>query len=134
MPTLEQAGKAFRTEAFRQWRYLVRMPLRYSTLPYEARRALIWSQQVSIWQVIGRLVRGGCEAQVFFCDAKFAPRTANLSEEDEGESTSLLFGMREVLRPYFDTAIQSISRREKDLVRILYEPLYRALEKMEGIY
>jgi hypothetical protein len=79
-------------------------------------------------------VRGGCEAQVFFCDAKFAPRTANLSEEDEGESTSLLFGMREVLRPYFDNAAQSISRREKDLVRILYEPLYRALEKMEGIY
>jgi hypothetical protein len=133
-PTLEQVGKAFRTEAFRQWRYLVRMPLRYSTLPFDARRALIWSQQVSIWQVIGRLVRGGCEAQVFFCDAKFAPRTANLSEEDEGESTSLLFGMREVLRPYFDTANQSISRREKDLVRILYEPLYQALEKMEGIY
>lgn len=134
IPTLEPVGKAFRTEAFRQWRYLVRMPLRYSTLPYDARRALIWSQQVSIWQVIGRLVRGGCEAQVFFCDAKFAPRTANLSEEDESESTSLLFGMREVLRPYFDTAVQSISRREKDLVRILYEPLYRALEKMEGIY
>ncbi len=134
MPTLEDVGKAFRTEAFKQWRYLVRMPLKYSTLPYDARRALIWSQQVSIWQVIGRLVRGGCEAQVFFCDAKFAPRTANLSEEDEGESTSLLFGMREVLRPYFDNAAQSISRREKDLVRILYEPLYRALEKMEGIY
>src|SRR6266516_4378214 len=134
MPTLEDVGKAFRTEDFKQWRYLVRMPLKYSTLPYDARRALIWSQQVSIWQVIGRLVRGGCEVQVFFCDAKFAPRTANLSEEDEGESTSLLFGMREVLRPYFDTTVQSISRREKDLVRILYEPLYRALEKMEGIY
>lgn len=131
---LEEVGKAFRTEAFRQWRYLVRMPLRYSTLPQEARRALIWSQQVSIWQVIGRLVRGGCEAQVFFCDAKFAPRTMNLAEEDEGEDTSLLFGMREVLRPYFDSSEQGISRREKDLVRILYEPLYRALEKMEGVY
>lgn len=134
MPTLEQAGKVFRTEAFRQWRYLVRMPLRYSTLPYEARRALIWSQQVSIWQVIGRLVRGGSKAQVFFCDAKFAPRTAHQSDDDEGENTSLLFGMREVLRPYFDSSVQTISRREKDLVRILYEPLYQALEKMEGVY
>jgi hypothetical protein len=134
LPNLEEIGKAFRTEAFRQWRYLVRMPLRYSTLPYDARRALIWSQQVSIWQVIGRLVRGGCEAQVFFCDAKFAPRTAQLAEEDEGENTSLLFGMREVLRPYFESAVQTISRREKDLVRILYEPLYRALDQMEGIY
>jgi len=133
-PNLEDIGKAFRTEAFRQWRYLVRMPLRYSILPYDARRALIWSQQVSIWQVIGRLVRGGCDAQVFFCDAKFAPRTANLSEEDEGENTSLLFGMREILRPYFNSSNQAISRREKDLVRILYEPLYQALEKMKGIY
>ena len=59
-------------------------------MPHSARRALIWSQQVSIWQVIGRLVRGGCEAQVFFCDAKFAPRTAQIAEEDEGENTSIL--------------------------------------------
>lgn len=82
-----------------------------------------------MWQVIGRLVRGGCAAQVFFCDAKFAPRRANLEKGDQ-ENTSLIIGMLEILRPYFDDN-SGKSLREKDLVRILYGPLYWALENME---
>ena len=31
---------------------------------------------VTMCQVIGRLIRGGCKARVHFCDAKFAPNTA----------------------------------------------------------
>src|SRR6266567_2883176 len=97
LPTLERVGRAFRSAAFATWRKLLRQPLKYSTLKPYARKALIWNQLVSVWQVIGRLVRGGCAAEVYFCDAKFAPRTANLSTKNDEESTSLLVGMKEVL-------------------------------------
>ncbi|HVB22599.1 MAG TPA: hypothetical protein VNG51_11680 [Ktedonobacteraceae bacterium] len=127
---LELVGQKFRGAAFGEWQRLLRTPLRYSTLRDNDRRSLTWSQLVSIWQVIGRLVRGGCAAQVFFCDAKFAPRKANL-EDDEKENMSLIKGMREVLRPYFESNSDKTAR-QKDLVRILYGPMYKALENMEG--
>lgn len=128
-PDLESVGKKFRLAAFSRWRHLLRTPLRYGTLGEEDRHALIWSQLVSMWQVIGRLVRGGCAAQVFFCDAKFAPRKANLESGDQ-ENTSLIMGMLKVLQPYFDNS-SNITARDKDLVRILYGPFYRALENTE---
>jgi pPIWI RE three-gene island domain Z len=128
-PDLESVGKKFRVAAFGEWRRLLRTPLRYGTLRHADREALTWSQLVSMWQVIGRLVRGGCAAQVFFCDAKFAPHTANLEPGDR-ENTSLIIGMLGVLRPYFDCSSEQ-TPREKDLVRILYGPLYQALEHME---
>ncbi len=128
-PALDTVGKQFRRAAFSEWRRSLRTPLRYGTLRQVDRQALIWSQLVSMWQVIGRLVRGGCAAQVFFCDAKFAPRTARLENGDR-ESSSLIIGMLEVLKPYFDSTSNK-TPREKDLVRILYGPLYRALENME---
>ncbi len=134
---LNQIGHAFRRAAFGRWRQLLRQPLKYSTLNPYARKALVWNQLVSIWQVIGRLVRGGCPAEVFFCDAKFAPRTANLSDDDE--TTSLIMGMKEVLTPYFDEHDSQdengeiITRRKKDLVRILYGPFYQGLVRMEGM-
>lgn len=131
-PDLECVGKKFRLAAFSEWRRLLRTPLRYGTLLPLDRQALTWSQLVSMWQVIGRLVRGGCAAQVFFCDAKFAPRKANLESGDR-ESTSLILGILEVLRPYFDCSSNKTAR-DKDLVRILYGPFYRALEHMEREY
>jgi hypothetical protein len=131
-PTLEDTTEAFRGQAFKEWRRLLRTPLIYSTLKDNDLPALIWTQLVSIWQVIGRLVRGGCAAQVLFCDAKFAPQIAK-DEADETEKTSLLIGMKTVLQPFFSPE-SSHSARERDLVRILYEPLYRALERLENSY
>lgn len=131
-PTLEDITQRFRGQAFKEWRRLLRTPLIYSTLKGNDLLALIWTQLVAIWQVIGRLVRGGCAAQVVFCDAKFAPQIAKL-EVDETERTSLLIGMKTVLQPYFRPE-SSHSTRERDLVRILYEPMYKALERLENSY
>jgi hypothetical protein len=130
--SFESVTKAFRGQAFKEWRRLLRTPLIYSTLQGNDLSALIWTQLVSLWQVIGRLVRGGCAAQVIFCDAKFAPQMAKL-EVDETERTSLLIGMKAVLEPFFNGTL-SQSPRTRDLVRILYEPLYQALERMEKTY
>jgi hypothetical protein len=131
-PSFENVTQAFRGQAFKEWRRLLRTPLIYSTLKGNDLSALIWTQLVSLWQVIGRLVRGGCAAQVIFCDAKFAPQIAKL-EVDETERTSLLIGMKVVLEPFFD-GTSSQSPRTRDLVRILYEPLYQALKRMEKTY
>src|SRR6266487_4373921 len=128
-PDLESVGKKFRVVAFSEWRRLLRTPLRYGTLRNADRQALTWSQLVSMWQVIGRLVRGGCAAQVFFCDAKFAPHTANLEPGDR-ESTSLIIGMLEVLRPYFDCTSDKAPPAQH-LASALPGPLYQALEHME---
>lgn len=129
-PSIELASKSFRREAYKEWRRLLHMPLIYRTMEDDDQDALTWSQLVSIWQVIGRLVRGGSPAHVVFCDAKFAQVTTD-AEDKSHLASGLLFEMREVLAPYFDTASSStISEREKALVKILYEPLYRALESL----
>ena len=131
-PSLGIAGTAFRSKAHRQWRHLLRLPMRYSTLPSETRDAVAWSQLVTIWQVIGRLVRGGSEAYVCFCDAAFAPRTASSDEAPDDASSSLLVGMKAVLRPYFDDKT-SDTLSDSTLVRTLYGPFYHALKNMGGL-
>lgn len=126
-------GEQFRQAAFNEWRYLLRLPLIYSTLPRKHRDAVIWSQMVTTWQVIGRLIRGGSPARIYFCDAAFAHNTAAKSEVNVDEAaTSLLVGIIEVLSPYFDDT-SSVPDRDRILVQTLYGPFYEALVKMKGL-
>jgi hypothetical protein len=130
---LDERARRFHTEAYIQWRRFLRTPMVYSTLPPLERDALTWSQMVAIWQVIGRLVRGGCEARVYFCDAAFA-RLSALTQEGDTGTTSLLVNMRRVLRPYFsDEDSCNLPHIDRELVRVLYGPFYAALERIEGI-
>jgi hypothetical protein len=137
MPGVTEIGNAFRRQAFSRWRALLRLPMRYSTLPEEERQAVTWSHLVSLWQVIGRLVRGGSEARIFFCDAAFAPRTAGTAgEEGDVGASSLLVGMQQVLAPYFADSCpltDEATQAQAPLVRTLYGPFYTALEKIGGI-
>ena len=130
--TPDQAAVAFRSRARRQWnRYLTRK-LAWSSLRDEEKTAFTWDQLVVMWQVIGRLVRGGVPARVVFVDAAFSPREAGFQDADTPD-TSLLASMREVLAPYFEdagTAEREPAPIDKSLVRELYEPLYRALVDM----
>lgn len=132
--TLDELGRAFRNSAYRQWRHLLRLPMVYRTLPAEERTALTWTQLVGMWQVIGRLVRGGSEAKVYFCDAAFAPQSAGGNDEDTAAS-SILVSMFRILRPYFDSAaaINGEARAERQLVQVLYGPLYAALTQIQGV-
>lgn len=131
---LEEVGQTFRDAAYRRWRYLLRLPMIYSTLPQEEREAVTWNQLVSIWQAIGRLIRGGSPARVFFCDAAFARRTAFSDELGDEPLTSLLVSMKEVLAPYFaPDSCSQISDRDRALVQALYGPFYTAIENIGGI-
>lgn len=132
--SLAAYGHNFRQRAFQRWRDLLNVPVRYSTLPPGDREALIWTQLVSIWQVIGRLVRGGCDAQIYFCDAAFAPLAARRGDERDEIADSLLIGMRSVLRRYCDdTAGAELPARDRALAHALYEPFYLALRETKGL-
>jgi hypothetical protein len=124
-------ARSFRSAAHRQWRWLLNLQLAYSSLPVKERNALAWTQLVTIWQVIGRLVRGGVAAEVYFCDAAFAPSAAQRTDSRRDDaSRSLLIGLREVLAPYFDA---DSTDPDAYLVAALYGCLHEALAQLEGL-
>lgn len=144
---LDAAGLAFRHLARREWRRLLSRRYAYSRLSPAEQTSFAWDQMVTIWQVIGRLVRGGVPARVVFVDAAFAPALAEARSPtldpitetagrrrrraDEG----LLAKLHQVLAPYFDPANDPEtfpSPADPALVRTLYEPLYDALTQLRS--
>jgi hypothetical protein len=132
--TLDERARWFRSQANRHWRRMLGMPLVFRSMREDDQRAVTWSHLVSIWQVVGRLVRGGHPARVHFCDARFAERTAH-QEEGETAANSLIFAMREQLAPFFEPGgdLNGCTEHDRAVVRLLYEPLFHALEHMEGV-
>ncbi|MFI9122775.1 hypothetical protein ACIGW0_25870 [Streptomyces bikiniensis] len=139
---LDEAGGAFRTTARGVWRHLLSRPYIYSMLSDAEKRSFAWDQLVTIWQVVGRLVRGGVPARVVFVDAAFAPRLAasRARATSSGrrprwhKDPGLLVALRDVLAPYFsaDRAHQVFpDPADPSLVRLLYCPLYEALRGIE---
>lgn len=132
---LNRAGLDFRHEARQEWRRLLSRRYIYSRLSDWEKRCFAWDQLVTIWQVIGRLVRGGVPARVVFVDAKFAPRTAAALAPGTASTTApardgLLAGLRDVLAPYFDDDADPSSftdPADPAVARLLYEPLFDAL-------
>ncbi len=55
-------------------------------------------------------------------------------EGSDDASTSLLVGMREVLKPYIaDDGDRTIPARDRELVKVLYGPFYAALVRTQGV-
>ncbi len=77
---------------------------------------LLWDQFVVVWQTIGRLVRGGRAARVFFVDASFHPR----------KGRSMLRGWKDLLGAYLEQP-SAKPPLEQLLAETLYGPAYRAL-------
>ncbi|GGZ29104.1 hypothetical protein GCM10010387_22990 [Streptomyces inusitatus] len=127
---LDEAGQEFRRRARAEWRRLVSRHYVFSLLEEHEKVSFAWDQLVTLWQVIGRLVRGGVPARVVFVDAAFAPLLAAAHGDSAGRvprrapgEPGLLPRLREVLEPYFTER----TGPEAELVRTLYEPLYEAL-------
>lgn len=126
----EQISNLFKHEAVKRWNQLMRMPIRFPTMREEYRNAFYWDQLVSIWQVIGRLIRGGVPAQVYFCDAAFAPNT--VKGQNDTPQSSLLVGILALLQPYFDTT-SKINPEERAIAQALYTPFFQALNSIKGL-
>lgn len=143
--TLDQAGLAFRHLARTEWRRLLSRRYAYSQLSAAEKTSFAWDQLVTIWQVIGRLVRGGVPAEVVFVDAAFAPAFAHRSAptiDADGATVpvrrsrdpGLLIKLREILEPFFapDADPRAFAHpSDPALVQALYRPLYDALCAMD---
>lgn len=101
----------------------------FQQLTPEERTVLCWTQLVSIWQIIGRLVRGGVPAEVYFIDVKFAPESAK--GEQDSEITSLLVGIIKVLEPY----VEGENRQpfERTIARSLYGAFLNSLQQTDKL-
>lgn len=128
--TLDRAGIRFRARATAEWHRLLTRRIAWSSLDDDDKAHFTWDQLVVMWQVIGRLVRGGVPARVVFVDAAFAPREAAFRGTDTA-ATSLLASMREVLAPYFDEESDT-DPMDRSLVQALYEPLFLALRPLDA--
>ncbi|WP_018547236.1 hypothetical protein [Streptomyces sp. LaPpAH-108] len=125
---LDTAGRAFRREARIRWKHLLTRKMAWRQLNDEDKVAFTWDRLVVMWQVIGRLVRGGVPARVVFVDARFAEREASGRGQDDFR-TGLLASMLHVLAPYFDEDGPH-PLADRQLVRTLYEPIYQALRNI----
>lgn len=129
-----EAVVRFRQEAFAEWRRRLNRPVSFSHIPPTSpeHAEAVWNQLVPMWQVIGRAVRGGQSARVYFVDAAFAPRTARNEIPADDIQSSLLLAMRAQLRSYFDPNSRRPAR-DRALAEALYRPLYLALKNIGGL-
>ncbi|WP_084965476.1 hypothetical protein [Thermoactinospora rubra] len=135
---LDRAGLDFRHEARQEWRRLLSRRYVYSRLSQWEKKAFAWDQLVTMWQVIGRLVRGGVPARVVFVDASFAPRLARaLAPGYTGpvpEMDGLLAALRSILASYLgpDANPENFpDPADPAVARMLYRPFYNALSAIE---
>ena len=72
-PTLHDGAQEVRRKARAEWYRVLNRSMAWSRLG-DDREQVTWDTLVLMWQVIGRLVRGGVPARVAFVDAAFAPQ------------------------------------------------------------
>ncbi|WP_344318028.1 hypothetical protein [Acrocarpospora pleiomorpha] len=128
--SLDNGALKARGEGRSHWYRLLARSLAWSRLG-DDRVSVTWDMLVLIWQVIGRLLRGGVPARVVFVDAAFAPNTAARSAIPDTPETSLLHSMREVLEPYFLKPDEEtdVSPHDREIVQALFRPLKTGLDR-----
>ncbi|MFE7664634.1 pPIWI_RE_Z domain-containing protein [Streptomyces celluloflavus] len=125
--TVADGAEAVRHKARSRWYQVLRRSMAWSRLG-DDREQVTWDMLVLMWQVIGRLVRGGVPARVVFVDSAFTPRQAATPAQPDTFETSLLHSVRHVLRPYFADAV-SVPSHDQFIVRALYKPLWQMLDR-----
>ncbi|MFJ5682020.1 hypothetical protein [Streptomyces sp. NPDC093099] len=126
-PTVEEGADDVRRRARSRWYQVLERSMAWSRLGDERER-VTWDMLVLMWQVIGRLLRGGVPARVVFVDAAFAPNRASASPHPDTPTSSLLHSMLDVLDPYFDSDTKTAE--ERFIARALYEPLRCMLARL----
>ena len=116
-----------------EWWRILRGYTSFEGMNSTERSDLAWSQLVALWQTCGRAVRGGRKVRIHFCDAAFAPKTAQ--GEADSESTSLLLSMRTELSRFMDnsTAAPASNEREHWVCEALYRPWATALATIRNL-
>ncbi|OKP97658.1 hypothetical protein [Paenibacillus sp. P46E] len=87
----------------------------WSILNPKEREIMGWYTFVPVWQMIGRLLRGGRDAHVYFCDAKFNAKPAG-----NPEGYSMLEVWAEIMR----------KNKKDNIFQSLYGPFSEAINNM----
>ncbi|MGK7914245.1 MAG: hypothetical protein AB4038_01660, partial [Prochloraceae cyanobacterium] len=127
--TLSEIENQFYQSAIAKMLDLNCRAMSFKQLNPEERSVLCWTQLVSIWQIIGRLIRGGVPCLVHFLDVKFAPQSADNQLDDE--TTSLLVGIIQELSGWLDG--DDKQPYEKTLGNSLYGAFFNALKSTENL-
>ncbi|WP_124726795.1 hypothetical protein [Staphylospora marina] len=97
---------------------MIATPDYWSGLPEQKRNVLAWVLFVNVWQMIGRLVRGGEPARVYYCDASFyepsehAPTILEVWQRLLSESNRDEY--RDLYGPFTDSLNKLLSHRWAD--------------------
>ncbi|MFI0976537.1 hypothetical protein ACH4SP_05865 [Streptomyces sp. NPDC021093] len=126
--SVEEFANEVRRLARSYWYQVLDRSMAWSRLGDKVREQVTWDMLVLMWQVIGRLVRGGVPARVVFVDAAFAPNRAAVPSRADTPESSLLHSVLAVLEPYFDGDTKSAE--EQFIARSLYDPLRRMLTRL----
>ncbi|MEU9331771.1 hypothetical protein AB0D49_01220 [Streptomyces sp. NPDC048290] len=126
-PTVEAGADEVRRRARTRWHEVLNRSMAWSRLGDERER-VTWDQMVLMWQVIGRLVRGGVPARVVFVDVAFAPVHGADPDRSDTPDSSLLHSVLDVLAPYFEGGTKT--PEERFIARALYEPLRTMLTRL----
>lgn len=130
--SLQDGADRFRREARSEWYRLLARSLAWSRLG-DDRATVTWDMLVLVWQVVGRLLRGGVPARIALVDGAFVPHLALSQPHADTPESSLAHSMREVLDPYFvhtqadNEATPSPTHRH--IVSGLYGPLWQSLNR-----
>ena len=122
----------FRKEATNEWYRCLDKSGQYITLTDIERSDLVWTQLIALWQTVGRTVRGGTVTRVHFCDAAFAPETAN-GEMKDSPQTSLLVAIRTELDQYMNPVSTPSDPNAQMVTTALYGPWASALRHIAGL-
>ncbi|MFF5438463.1 hypothetical protein [Streptomyces achromogenes] len=126
-PTIEEGADEVRRRARSRWYQLLGRSMAWSSLGDERER-VTWDMLVLMWQVIGRLLRGGVPARVVFVDVAFAPNRGATPPRPDTPKSSLLHSVLDVLNPYFEGDTKTAE--EQFVVRALYKPLRDMLARL----
>ena len=141
--SLGEAGNEVRSRAYKEWFRVLGRFLAWSRLSDRDRTTLTWDLLVLMWQVIGRLVRGGVEARVVLVDAAFAPNTAEALSRDpmpgaqvmirdhDTPKSSLLLSIHEVLGECLSLGddVPASRRLDRELTEALYDPFWQTIDR-----
>ncbi|MBC6418898.1 MAG: hypothetical protein GDA44_08985 [Prochloron sp. SP5CPC1] len=127
--TLTEAEKTFYNEAVKKMRQLNSRANSFRQFSSEERKVLCWTELVSIWQIIGRLVRSGVPCLVRFLDSSFAPNFAQ--NKPDTATTSLLVGIIDELQSSIEE--KDLRPYQETLAKSLYGDFYHALKNTERL-
>jgi hypothetical protein len=123
---LAKEWRAARDDALDALRRLLRRPQQMSRLGPMI-RPFVADGMVDLLQTIGRAMRNGCKARVFFVDASFA--TNSTHNHRDSQRSSMIVAMRDVLQELLSSA----DPVEREIYRLLYEPFLHPLRNCANV-